>query len=656
MTQTTAPVLYRQMIDALDTFDGGFDHESQQRYLIDPVIRLLRTANDTILKKNTTHEWNKMHIIRSFTGSGKTHIMANKIIPLVSQKAGAMLLLEPSVMLLEELQLTINRLYGSNAKFRIKRLCGDSYRDEIRTIPDLRPDKFLLYTMSTQFFSSVRNRNAHKDFLNVIWERSPRRLGLVVASDESHRGVCPADEFGRLHGTTEYNLGSDAGPTYTAECLQSVRLFMSTQKTLMLGYTATPINSALDEDSDVFRIASSWFREPDLATCVAYNIIAGTESAKWNSKVMVKTRGERVQKFLDDVQSMQHINRLGPVLLVRDFRKQSNQKSPIDIAYSDAMKAYRSYCQKRDIRVSFIKKTSNQCMIDGQIVDQDILANVPAYVVARPNTAFIIFIVESMLVGVDIPRIRELINLRSRDHKFLVTQQDHQIFGRVDRAVLPPVRFAGDMAQFLVNVGFSSPDIYSFMTEYYPFTQQKTLTLADNEHTTRVIEERRSSSYEETEWTHVLEEKLVTVLSFDKAADLTTEGLPISLLRELESIEPRLRQKKILDYNRKCQSVKKPSCECPSHILADRPLSNGGFLTTCCIMTYAGLSEEERRQYPTVESYAVSEPWRKCLQVNHINGDHNEWNKKNLETIDSLIHSHKTAVMAKAGSTFSRLQ
>lgn len=576
--------------------------KEQYQYLIDPV-----TETCELYMNHPELYEPKIHIIHAFTGSGKTTVLTQHLLHEMKKYFSGVLISAPSKDLVTKLIETIDsnefQLIELNSKTLPHYYDRDSYR------------KFPIFVVTQQFFHGEKNRDYFKALAETMYEIDSTKMGLGVFVDEVHRGSGNSSIE-----MVEFNYGYPVS-VWTGAIFDTLTEIIDTECAIVFGFSATPTNEQQMDDSPYFQLLSVYDREKEKSPFVDFFI---ADVTKTNLQIYNQAKANRfVRHVLGDV--------------IKLFRNRTSLRYDMNLPQSKMIiKVPQKNKHGVYFPVNMIRKelttlardtkwddlvicsyTGEESFIDDDYFDKDDFVKKVNEIRDRP---VIILVVNGLNFGTDIPEISDVVSFGVPNQKKpdgitrdeYVTMGIEQLYGRGLRGIPDVQSVIKQLADMNVDVSEKqAQEIIDMITEY--------LTTNIYGPDSDIHAQVRGKLCEETFRSKEGKEWLQKLYSDYVAEDNSSNHAVIGKGRE--------RLKKVYDQTSALKQYKQKYCEYHGE--------------ACFELAYMSYSRNTKNPI-SKEDYLNSELWDTQLQVDHKDGNRNNNDSSNFETLCANAHAEKT--------------
>ena len=590
----------------LDSFPETFEITSDQdKYLVKPVINVLENY-----LKNPDEKESKIHIIESFTGSGKTTVLTKDLVHKLPKYFNGILLSAPTTQLVDDLKKAIDK-----EVFQVIHLNANSITSYYRK-SNYR--KFPIFVVTQQYLCLVKNRGWFQKLAETIYNIDPDKLGLGIFVDEAHKGAGNSSQENIL-----LNYGYP-GYDWTGAIYHTLVDLMKHNGTVF-GYTATPTNEQqMNGPDSSFVLLSKFVRPKEKSPFVKgwyknvdrsyQKIIDASDASTYVNGILSCT----LQRFKERSEYREALQIPQPKLMVKIPKKNKlgdDDELPIDMI-REALGVYAKNIGWNNVIIASYR--SEEAFIDDDIIDKDEFVSEINSIKDRP---IIILVVDGLTVGTDIPEICSVVTYGipcqntpdGINRTEYVTMGIEQFIGRGMRTGLPDAK---DYLKKLVEIGVSDTQAYQVLdmiTEYLTTDVYLTGSLIHEQVMQKILHETFNPE----------EGKKWLKLSYDK------QKKDYVILNQPNVIgHGRHRVKKVYDQTSSLKAFKKDYCEYHDD--------------DCFTLAFKSHNRNNPDNIMSEVEYRASNYWNTQLQVDHKDGNRYNNDPSNFMTICANGHAEKT--------------
>jgi type I site-specific restriction endonuclease len=590
----------------LDSFPETFEiTPDQDKYLVKPVINVLEDY-----LKNPNEKESKIHIIESFTGSGKTTVLTKGLVHKFPKFFNAILISAPTTQLVDDLKKSID-----NQVFQVIHLNADNIKSYY-TKKSYR--KFPIFVVTQQYFCLENNRGWFEKLSETIYNINPDKLGLGIFVDEVHKGAGNSSKENTL-----WNYGYP-GYDWTGAIFKTLNSLMKHKGTIF-GYTATPTNEQQMRGSNSsFILLSKFARSKAKSPFIkAWNkdvkpsdqkIIDASDASLYVNNILSCT----LKRFKERSEYRRVLQISQPKLIVKLPKKDPRGWShllPIDTVREE-LNAYARSIGWDDVIIASYR--SEEAFIGDDFINKDEFVSEINSIKDRP---IIILVVDGLTVGTDIPEICSVVSYGipcqntpdGINRTEYVTMGIEQFVGRGMRTGLPDAK---DYLRKLVELGVSDTQAYQvidMITEYLTTDVYLTPARIHNQVAQKIMSETFTPEGG-NKWLK---------LSYDK------QKQDYVILNQSNVIgHGRHRIKQVYDQTSTLKAFKKDYCEYHDD--------------DCFTLAFKSHNRNNPDNIMSEIEYRTSNYWNTQLQVDHKDGNRYNNDPSNFMTICANGHAEKT--------------
>jgi len=581
--------------------------KEQYQHLVNPVIETC----ELYMNHPEMYE-SKIHVIHAFTGSGKTTVLTQHLLHKMKKYFSGVLISAPSKDLVTKLDETIDsnefQVISLNSKNLQHYYDRDSYK------------KFPVFIVTQQFFHGEKNRAYFKALAETMYEIDSTKMGLGVFVDEVHRGAGNSSSE-----MVEINYGYPSN-VWTGAIFNTLTDMIGTECAIVFGFSATPTTEQQMDDSSYFQLLSLYEREKekspfvnifelpvkkaDLQIYTEIRAKAFVRNLLVNSGILDKFRNRSSLRYDMDIPQPKMMGKVP-----QRHMYGISDCFPIDMI-SKELSIYAKDMKWDDLVIC--SYTGEKCFIDGEYVEKEDFVKRIISIKDRP---VIILVVNGLNFGTDIPEISDICSFGIPNQKKpdgitrdeYVTMGIEQLYGRGLRGIPDIKSVIKQLASRDIDVSEKqAQEIINMFVEYlstniYGPSESPIHTQAYNK-----LYGETFRSKEGKEWLQTLYSGYVAENNLP-ATDLVGKG--------------RERLKKVYDQTSALKRYKQKYCEYHGE--------------ACFELAYTSYVRNTKNPL-SKEDYLNSELWDTQLQVDHKDGNRNNNDFSNFETLCANAHAEKT--------------
>jgi hypothetical protein len=592
----------RELFDKLVNFktDSFVPSKEQYRHLINPVIEVC----ETYINYPELYE-PKIHVLHSFTGSGKTTVLTNHLLYEMKKYFSGVLISAPSKDLVTKLGESINtndfQLIELNSKTLRHYFDRDSYR------------KFPVFIVTQQFFAGAKNLSYFETLAQTMYEIDSTKMGLGVFVDECHRGAGNSSV-----DMIELNYGY-SNSIWTGAIFNVLNSLIATECAVVFGYSATPTNEQQMDDSDYFKLLAVYDRVKEKSPFVDfYTLPVGKSDLRILTSVKARmfTRnalGDILKRFRERSELRYEMDLPQPKIIIKiPQRHPLSNELPINLIRKELAILARDIKWDDLIICSY---TGEESFINDDYYDKNDFVKKVNEIRDNPMA---ILVVNGLNFGTDIPEISEVVSFIVPNQKKpdgiirdeYVTMGIEQLYGRAMRTnvidIPNAIKQLGNMKDEVPDT--QAKQVIDMMAEYLTAN----IYSADSEIHEQVSEKISGETFNSKkgkEWLKSLYNEHITQ-------------------HELPQIgKGRERLKKVFDQTSALKQYKQKYCQYHGE--------------ACFELSYISYAKNEKNSL-SKDDYLNSELWDTQLQVDHKDGNRNNNDSSNFETLCANAHAEKT--------------
>lgn len=406
-------------------------YPEQKTGILDPVLNLLSDAHK--FKNLSDQSFNPFidsgYVISSPTASGKSTVLLNHVLPKITEYTSVAIICAPSVDLVSSMVERAQKITEVEKQYTPIELDSFNIETYINMFDSLSKDAPMLVFFATQQFLSLpRNQ--------ILIERFSKKCNtfnkdkvVAIFIDESHKGsgTSGAD-------WTKDNYGYSF-KVFTAAAFNTISTIRKHAKAISFGFSATP--TAEQKFGDNFIQIANTKRDPKLSPATEFVIRPYRPSL--NKIVDIKGAIEYVEYtwpyIKDYLIKCIEFNKAGidiPKLFWKLPRKQKN--SSFDLI-REIERILRKKIQQflKNNNFYIVRNDENEATVNGKRVDKREFVPLVNSIESHP---VIILVIESLIVGTDIPGVTHLIDWTASTQQEVVMAKD-QLVGRAMRTGMP---------------------------------------------------------------------------------------------------------------------------------------------------------------------------------------------------------------------------
>lgn len=619
MSKTHMLLSEKQAFDRLINLNTVFLNPTseQKTKFVDPIVKDLKS-----ISKYGIVDY-RYKVIEAFTGSGKTTVLTKYILNEIQGYVNGALILAPTTQLVEAMMKdgVIDRKHFKPVWLNSRSIDEYVDHDAYKRMP--------VFVATSQFF--IKNVDKFQQLLNALSEIDSEKLGLAVFVDEAHKGVGTSSDM-----TAGPNFGQQVRPGgFDAVTFEALMSLNETGDARIYCFSATPTleqkgkipdHPDLLDYPEYFDLLSRYERDPAKSPFVRiHHVQVWPEDHKVRGKKQASAYIEEILEGSGIFHNFRERNKLRRKLgirlagmMIKVSRKPKNQDF---IPIKEIEKQLIAYIKKTsDIYdwsdVVVARNSTTDKIIDGKLVDADLYVDAINRIKDRP---VIQLVVDALTVGTDFPFVSDIVTLgvpQQVDPKKIGNDEWNvaaieQFVGRGMRTGLAPYDF---LIEELGKMNLSKDQeelILDKITElvttnvYFP-----ALSDIHSQLTTKILSE-----------TYLPEDGrafLDALLYGEK--QINYGGTPNSKVI-------RIRQKTVQDHTNFTKQFKQKYC--------------GYHEEACFELAYMSYKKSTKNPM-SKEDYLNSELWDTQLHVDHKDGNRNNNDPSNFETLCANAHAEKT--------------